>query len=463
MSPLDRRSLRETLAFAAPLDGRMVYGGSHDVELDTILRGSCLGGHAASLASRSVLIATADQLAAALALIELDGQALRLTLCPPDLRNEHLASVIRDAAVEAIVCSDPSQFAGLGVARIVTCGLPLLPDSAAIAPRHHTEWLMLTSGTTGAPKIAVHTLKGLTGAIKPGLPPADKPVWGTFYDIRRYGGLQIFLRAILGSGSLVLSRPGEAIAEHLHRLADCGVSHMTGTPTHWRRALLSSAATAISPRYIRLSGEIADQAVLDALKTAYPAAAIGHAYASTEAGVGFEVNDGREGFPAAYLGPAKGDVEMKIEEGSLRLRSARMASYYAGRPDLRLIGADGFVDTGDMVELRGERCYFAGRRDGVINVGGLKVHPEEIEAVINRHAMVRLSRVKSRKSPIIGAIVVADVVLAGGLAATGHAQVKAELMELCRAALPAHKIPAVINVIAAIETTAGGKLSRHYA
>ena len=76
-----------------------------------------------------------------------------------------------------------------------------------------------------------------------------------------------------------------------------------------------------------------------------------------------------------------------------------------------LTDADGFVDTGDMVELRGDRYHFVGRRGGIINIGGLKVHPEEIEAVINRHAEVRMSRAKSRRSPITGAIVVADVVL----------------------------------------------------
>ena len=64
-----------------------------------------------------------------------------------------------------------------------------------------------------------------------------------------------------------------------------------------------------------------------------------------------------------------------------------------------------------MVELRGERYHFAGRRGGIINVGGLKVHPEEIEAVINRHPQVRMSLVRPKTSPITGAIVIADVVL----------------------------------------------------
>ena len=49
---------------------------------------------------------------------------------------------------------------------------------------------------------------------------------GTFYDIRRYGGLQIFLRAMLGGASLVLSSAGEPVADHLARLAQHGVTHL---------------------------------------------------------------------------------------------------------------------------------------------------------------------------------------------------------------------------------------------
>jgi len=77
------------------------------------------------------------------------------------------------------------------------------------------------------------------------------------------------------------------------------------------------------------SGEIADQAILDSLKARFPDAAIGHAYASTEAGVGFEVTDGLEGFPASYVG-RPGPVEMKVTDGTLHIRSPRTASGYVG-------------------------------------------------------------------------------------------------------------------------------------
>ena len=79
-----------------------------------------------------------------------------------------------------------------------------------------TEWVLLTSGTTGVPKMALHSLASLTRRSAPDSLDGAV-VWGTFYDIRRYGGLQIFLRAVLGGASLVLSSAGEPIADHLDR------------------------------------------------------------------------------------------------------------------------------------------------------------------------------------------------------------------------------------------------------
>jgi hypothetical protein len=71
----------------------------------------------------------------------------------------------------------------------------------------------------------------------------------------------------------------------------------------------------------------------------------------------------------------------------------------------------GFVDTGDIFELRGDRRHFVGWRDGIVNIGSLKSHPE-VEAVINKHAVVPISRDRSWHNPIAGAVVVTDVILA---------------------------------------------------
>lgn len=456
--PQAAKPLRHWLLDAEAGRDPRLHAADDDLPLDRLGAGTGLGPLRGALAGRSVLVLTGTQRAAAVALVELDGLARRLVLAPPDLKISDLPAVMAGAEIDALLCDGDPPDVGPGTLLAVPGPLAPLPDAAAREADRDTEWVLLTSGTTGLPKMVIHSRIGLAGAIDPA---AQAPVWGTFYDIRRYGGLQILLRALIGGGSMVLSQAGEPLPDHLNRLAAAGVTHLSGTPSHWRRALMTPEIARIAPRVVRLSGEIADQAVLDSLRRAFPKAAIGHAYASTEAGVGFEVTDGREGFPAAYLGVA-GPVAMKVEDGSLRIRSARTASRYIGAAPRPLADRDGFVDTDDLVERRGDRMHFVGRRSGIINVGGLKVHPEEVEAVINRHAAVRMSLVKGRANPITGAVVVADVVPERSLAGAGvQAGLKAEILDLCRAALPAHKVPVLLRFAEALAVTPAGKLARH--
>jgi acyl-coenzyme A synthetase/AMP-(fatty) acid ligase len=445
-------SLRGTLRRSARLAERRIWGAAGEVALADLAGGTALGGALPALAGRSVLLRVADPLFAAVALVELDGVARRIVLAPPELADEALPGVIETAAVEVAVTDGAYPIAGLPTHRLA---LPVqFLDSVPTAPTA-TEWVMFTSGTSGPPKLVVHSLEGLTGAIKPAAADAAPPLWGTLYDIRRYGGLQILLRALFGEGSLSITAPAEPMPAFLARLARLGVTHLTGTPSHWRRVLMTPEAKGLAPSYVRLSGEIADQAVLDALKARFPGVPVGHAYASTEAGVGFEVNDGLAGFPAAYVG-RPGEVAMRIEDGALQLRSTRAASAYVGGRGLA--DDDGFVDTGDMVELRGDRYHFCGRRGGVINVGGLKAHPEEIEAVINSHPAVRMSRVSARRSPITGAIVAAEVVLSDPTA--DETAARTDILSACRAALAPYKVPAMLRFTPSLPITAGGKLER---
>jgi acyl-coenzyme A synthetase/AMP-(fatty) acid ligase len=365
--------------------------------------------------------------------------------------------------VDAVV-SDCSFLSGasIGAAQHALCTPALVPRGHASQERLPTEWILLTSGTTGRPKLVLHTLASLTGAIGAGESPTEV-IWGTFYDIRRYGGLQIFLRAVLAGSSLLLTGPQEQVTNFLQRAGEAGVTHISGTPSHWRRALMSPAADRIAPRYIRLSGEIADQAILNSLRSYYPDAEISHAFATTEAGVAFDVRDGLSGFPTSVLTGTSG-VEMKVVGATLRVRSRRTAERYLGENPPALRDSEGFVDTGDVLELRDGRHHFQGRRDGVINVGGLKVHPEEVEAVLNRHPHVRLSLVKTKKNPITGALVVADVLLKASstLAGEGARELQKTILEFCRESLAPHKVPAAISFVPALAISETGKLVRRH-
>ncbi len=454
----DAQMLRELIATRP---GLRLSGPGADLTAIDVGTTTVFPAAASNFAGKSILIGSQTQINSARALIELDGIAARLVVCPPDFTPERLASVIEQAQVDVVVSDTPQKVFG-GARPIYLCQDAVPLDNARKPGPLRSQWLLPTSGTTGPPKLVAHTLSSLLGAISQPLAQESSPVWATFYDIRRYGGLQIFLRACVTGATLVLSDADEALDHHIDRCRLAGVTHISGTPSHWRRHLMNPNFGLINPDYIRLSGEIADRPILSALRGAYPRARIVHAYASTEAGVGFEVVDEQEGFPASFLG-ARDGIELRLRNGSLHIRSARTASAYVGRDDLKLRDDDGFVDTDDLVEQRGERCYFKGRRTGVINVGGLKVHPEEVEQVINSHDHVRMSRVSGKRNPIVGDIIVADVVLRDSNETSGGESLKQEIMDLCRARLARHMVPVTIRFTPALDVLASGKLARHHA
>jgi acyl-coenzyme A synthetase/AMP-(fatty) acid ligase len=459
-----RASLKDGLSAVGDLTARSVFGAEASLAWSDLAAGTVLAGRANELCGRSVVVATTHQLTAIAALVELDGAARRIILYPPDLSLEYLPYVVQSAAVDAIVSDRPTT--GLetpGVASLTPSNWTKMPANSGPQLEHETEWVLLTSGTTGRPKLVVHTLASLAGAIAESR-PADDMVWSTFYDIRRYGGLQIFLRAALTGTSLVLSSAQETTADFLARAGEHGVTHISGTPSHWRRASMSSSAHLIAPEYVRLSGEIADQSILNHLRSLYPQARIAHAFATTEAGVVFDVNDGLMGFPADVIEHTP-NVVMKIENRSLRVRSDRTARCYLGDHNHAIQDVEGFVDTGDVLELREGRYHFVGRGDGMINVGGMKVYPEEVEAVINGHPKVEMSLVRTKKNPITGALVVADVVLkvASEPASIDMGELHHDILRLCRETLPSHKVPAAINFVPTLAVAETGKLIRRHA
>jgi len=470
-------ALWDSVIAAAAARGGALIGPGRTIPLASLTRASCLVGRLDALRGRSAIIAVHDPLTAAVLLLELDGVARRMVLCTPDLPRQHLSDVIRCAQADVWLSDSSPESApppGVGLDFAVEADAEPVPlPSGMQRPVHRaefqvgTEWVLLTSGTTGAPKLVAHTLASLTSAFadsreSTALQEGAAPVWSTFYDIRRYGGLQIYLRALY-AGSLVLAGEAEATAEYLVRAAVAGVSHISGTPSHWRQALMSGTLARFSPAYVRLSGEIVDQGILDALRAAFPHAVVAHAFASTEAGVGFEVRDGLAGFPASLVGKSARGVELDVSRGTLRIRSPGNAAAYLGPGAPPLKDAEGFVDLGDRLKLRDGRYQFVGRGGGIINVGGLKVHPEEVEAVINSHQRVRMSLVKSRRNPITGAVVAADVVLADVVGSTEPAtadRIRKEILDVCRTMLAAHKVPALIRFVPSLEMSGAGKLVR---
>ncbi len=159
-------SLRDAIDVGGTPPPGYLIGAEHRTALGDLLQGSAIASGVENLRGRSVLIASADPFLVALALIELDGLARRMTLYPPDLALEHLPYVMRYAEVDAVV-SDGSFLSGasIGAAQHAICTPALVPRVHASQERLPTEWILLTSGTTGRPKMVLHTLASLAGAI----------------------------------------------------------------------------------------------------------------------------------------------------------------------------------------------------------------------------------------------------------------------------------------------------------
>lgn len=123
MSPREIFALRDHLG--AELTGRTLSDAHHVVSLTDILSQTVLGGRLRELSGRAVLLKLSDQLRSGLAMIELDGIARRMLLCPPDLNPAYLEALIADAGIDAVVTDEPERWGATDVSLVIAAQLPL--------------------------------------------------------------------------------------------------------------------------------------------------------------------------------------------------------------------------------------------------------------------------------------------------------------------------------------------------
>ena len=146
MSPREIFALRDHLG--AELKGRTLSDARDVVSLTDVLSQTVLAGRLRELSGRAVLLKLSDQLRSGLAMIELDGIARRMLLCPPDIDPDRIQALLADAEIDAIVTDQSLQRCDPNAYLVVGAGLP---ERAALGwkTERATEWLMLTSGTSG--------------------------------------------------------------------------------------------------------------------------------------------------------------------------------------------------------------------------------------------------------------------------------------------------------------------------
>lgn len=321
-------------------------------------------------------------------------------------------------------------------------------ESAGWQPGQGFSVTLESSGTTGTPKRLRHDFTRLRGRLRGVAEEGAR--WLLTYDPGAFAGLQVMLTAA-AAGAVLIAVPGSgagtiaALAQAARRHA---VTHVSGTPSFWRAFLMALGDADLPLAAVTLGGEAADQPLVDRLAERFPHARLRHIYASTEAGALFAVADGRAGFPAAWLDAAPDGLALRITDGVLEVRSPRAAP--------GAVDADGWLSTGDLVERRGDRVLFAGRLDGLVNVGGVKVSPEAVERCLLTVDGVADAAVVAVPSPITGHLLTATIVPVPG---ADESALRVAL-RAATADLPPAARPRALTFADHIPLSAAGKKSR---
>ncbi len=401
------------------------------------------------LRGSSLVINGRERLEFALLLSILDGEAEKILFLPLDINNTLHEKYYLEANINYEVYLE-NNILKYNVVNATT-------QKNTSKTSYETEWIIPTSGTTNIPKLISHTFQSLTKSTKFNVELGENYRWGLVFDIYRFSGIQVFLQSILAGSTLIITNPTHSMSQILTLLAEKQCNALSATPSFWRKVLMTKESDKLQLERITLGGEISDNNILQALKQKFPQARISHIYASTEVGVGFSVTDGEEGFPISYLDGGLDTIKMKIDnEGLLWIAPKNKGQKYLSND--KMYDIDGYINTGDLVELKNDRVYFLGRDSGAINVGGNKVQPEEVESNLLATGLLSAAYVYAIKNPMMGSLVCADVVLIDENA--DKKEVKKHILKFCRESLEGFKVPAIIKFVKELQTTQSGKLKR---
>lgn len=326
------------------------------------------------------------------------------------------------------------------------------PSIALDEPPTSRPILILTTGTTGHQRGVRHEWDRLLRASQRIVAAPDQR-WLLAYGLNQFGGLQILLHVLAARATLVFGETFQP-KDALKASREWGVTHASGTPTFWRFLLALIKSDGLDPpdfHQVTLGGEAVPTALLHQIREMWPKAKVSQIYGATEFGQNITVRDGLPGLPLSVL-ESDGDVQFTIVDGELHVRSrASMVGYHGEDP----IDPDQWRATGDLVEVVGDRVEFRGRRNDIINVGGVKVHPLPVEERVSLVPGVAAARAFGRKNALTGAIVAVELVLDPGYI---EDEVDALVRQACEDLPPAAR-PRSIRFVESITTT-GNKMSR---
>lgn len=309
--------------------------------------------------------------------------------------------------------------------------------------KSNSKITIFTSGTTGQPKKVTHNISTLTRSVRTG-ERYQNQIWGYAYNPTHMAGLQVFFQAFENQNTLVnIFNCGRQVV--YDAIGKYNISHISATPTFYR-LLLPFDNAYNSVERVTLGGEKSEQSLYESIKKIFPKAKINNIYASTEAGSLFAAKE--NGFQI----PETIKDKVKVENQELLIHKSLL-----GESDSFSFDND-YYHTGDLIEWLDQNTNlfrFVSRKNELINVGGYKVNPGEVEESIMSITGVTQALVYGKTNSILGNVLCAEVQTEANCQIT-----EIEIRNILKNSLQDFKIPRRIKFVNSFSLTRTGKIKR---
>ena len=298
--------------------------------------------------------------------------------------------------------------------------------------------ILFSSGSTGKPKAMIHNLDTLIDSFKDKKEKSMNMLVFLMFD--HIGGLNTVFNALCMGACLIIPKIKDAktICELIEKYK---IMVLPSSPTFLNLILISEEYKNYdlsSLRMITYGTETMPQSLLLKLKEVFPKVKFLQTFGTSETGISTTSSKSSN---SLFMKLEDINGEYKIVENELWLRSKTQVLGYLNA-SMDSFTSDGWFKTGDLVEVDGEYIKIIGRAKEVINVGGQKVLPSEIESIILEMEEISDCMVYGEKNAITGQTVVCDVVLNKNIE-----NIKKRVRVFCKDRLDAYKIPTKVNVV----------------
>jgi acyl-coenzyme A synthetase/AMP-(fatty) acid ligase len=317
-----------------------------------------------------------------------------------------------------------------------------------ITLKNRSGIVLFSSGTTGTPKVMVHDFSGLLDSFKP--PKRQKNLcFLLFLMFDHIGGLNTLLNC-LNNGSTIVVPTKRSPSDILYLIEKHKIQILPTSPTFLNLMLLVDdfeVRDLSSLKMITYGTERMPIELLKKLNKLIPHVKFLQTFGTSETGI---LKIQSKSSSSLYFKIIDDDVDYKIEYNQLFIKSKTSVKGYKELKSTQFT-EDGWFATGDLVDVDNDGYIkIVGRINKIINVGGLKVLPAEVEDIINSVDGVIDSTVFAKVNAITGHMVFARVVINEKM---DEIEIKKQIKLICKHSLDKYKRPVKIEICKELNAT----------